>query len=124
MDRIYFENGQMRREVRLVNGLKEGIMTDFYNDGKLKSMRNFKQNIQCGKTTFYHPDGISLKEVQYYDENGLRTLGDTLWYTNGQIEFMADFKFGKKNGNLSRFDSTGKLLYNAIFANDTLVKVL
>ena len=120
IDRIYFENGQLRREVKIVYGLKEGAMTDYYNTGKLHSIRNFLHNIQCGKSTFYHEDGITLKEVQYYDQQGLRTEGDTLWYKNGVIEFTADFKNGQKNGLLARYDSTGKILYRANFKNDTL----
>ena len=106
-----------------MNGLKEGIMTDYYNDGKLHSQRNFVKNIQCGKSIFYHDDGKTLKEVQYYDSNGKKILGDTIWYKNGAIEFYAAFKNDQKNGLLARFDSLGQVMYKATFLNDTLLKV-
>ena len=59
-----------------VNGKKEGVMTEYYKDGKIKGDRLFKNDIQIGKSTFYYPSG-KVKEVQYYEE-GKITGGDTL----------------------------------------------
>lgn len=120
---IYFENGKIRREYEVINEKKEGVMVDFYPDGKKKSDRLFKNDIQIGKTTIYHPNG-NIKEVQYYDSNGLREKGDTLWYENGTIEYIAQFSNNMKNGLITKFDSSQHAIYRAVFKNDTLVEVL
>lgn len=119
---IYYENGKVRRAFETVNGIRQGKMTDFFPSGNIKAERFVKDDIQVGKTTIYFENG-KVKEVQYYDDNGLRTNGDTLWYENGQFEFIAAFSKGKKNGNLTRFDTLGKVIYSADFKDDSLLRV-
>ncbi len=121
---IYYENGVVRREFQTINGIREGIMTDFFPDGKKKAIRYLVHDIQVGKTIIFHANGMKIKEVQYYDSKGQRERGDTLWYENGNIEFTADFANGKKNGIMSRYDTTGVLLYRASFKNDSLLEVI
>jgi antitoxin component YwqK of YwqJK toxin-antitoxin module len=121
---IYYGNGAIRRAFEVIDGKREGLMTDFYPDGKKKSECFLIQGIQVGKTTIYQKDGVSIREVQYYDDKGNRTKGDTLWYDNGTIEFIAQFANDKKNGVMSRFDTTGVLLYSAEFKDDSLINVL
>jgi Tol biopolymer transport system component len=121
---IYFENGAIRREFQVIDGKREGLMTDFYPDGKKKAERYLVHDIQVGKTTIFQENGVQIREVQYYDEKGNRIKGDTLWYTNGNIEFVAQFANDKKNGILSKFDTLGQLIYSADFQQDSLIKVL
>ncbi len=120
---LYFENGKIRREYIVIKDKKEGMMTDFYPDGKKKSDRFFKNDTQIGQTTIYHLNG-QIKEVQYYDNIGQREKGDTLWYENGNIEYIAQFSNNMKNGLMAKFDSNQHPIYKAIFKNDSLVKVL
>ena len=120
---LYFENGNTRREYEVIKDKKEGIMTDFYPDGKKKSERFFKNDTQTGKTAIYHPNG-NIKEVQYFDNIGMREKGDTLWYENGNMEYIAQFSNNMKNGLMTKFDSNQNAIYKAIFKDDSLVKVL
>lgn len=121
---IYFENGSIRREFTVINGKREGLMIDFYPDGKRKMERMMHNDIQVGKTIIFFEDGVKVREVQYYDQNGNREKGDTLWYSNGKIEFIAQFANNKKNGTLEKYDSIGSLIYSASFKDDVLVEVL
>jgi antitoxin component YwqK of YwqJK toxin-antitoxin module len=121
---IYFDNGNVRREFFVIDGKREGTMTDFYIDGKVRMVREMKNDIQIGKSIIYHEDGQTIREVQYFDEQGNRYRSDTLWYKNGKIEFFAEFANSKKNGVLSRFDTTGILIYSAKFKDDSLLTVL
>ena len=50
---LYFENGKIRREYAVINDKKEGMMTDFYPDGKKKSDRFFKNDFQIDKILFF-----------------------------------------------------------------------
>ncbi len=116
-----FENGQVSRRSNIVNGKKEGKMTDYYNDGKLMAERFFVNGEQEGRTVIYYPGG-NLKEVQYYAK-GKKQGGDTLWYEDGKIQFVTTLKDDKKNGYLRKWDPSGKLVYEAKYELDTLVEV-
>jgi len=100
---------------------KEGKMTDFYPDGKIKGERLFKNDKQIGKTTLFFPSG-QVKEVQYYVD-GFKEGGDTLWYENRQPQFVMDYKAGKRHGYLRKWSPEGELIYEARFEMDSLVEV-
>jgi antitoxin component YwqK of YwqJK toxin-antitoxin module len=121
---IYYENGAIRREFNVIDGKREGLVIDFYPSGKRKIECMMLHDKQVGKTTVYFEDGITIREVQYYDQKGNRERGDTIWYANGNIEFIAQFANNKKNGALEKYDTTGILIYSALFKDDNLVKVL
>lgn len=116
-----YESGVISRTIRLVDGKKQGIMKDFYPDGKLMAERMFENGLQSGRTVIYYPSG-KIKEVQYY-QDGLQTMGDTLWYEQGQIQFAVTFMENKKNGYLRKWDTDGTLIYESKYEMDTLVEV-
>jgi antitoxin component YwqK of YwqJK toxin-antitoxin module len=120
---IYFQNGHIRRSFHVKNGIREGEMLDFFPDGKLKTKRIMKAGLQVGRTEMYYPDG-TLKEVQYFDEKGQKSGGDTLWYPNQKIEFASTFKQGKLNGFLIKYDTLGQVTFHAEFRMDSLLRVL
>ncbi len=112
MSRRYFE----------INGQKEGLMTDYHPNGSVKSERMFKNNLQTGRTVFYYPDG-QIKEVQFFDENGLKDGGDSTFYENGNLQLLINFKTGKKHGYLQKWSTEGLLTYEARYQMDSLVEV-
>lgn len=117
----YYQNKQVKREASVVNGQKQGTMVDYYPDGKVKGKRNFKNDIQDGRTTWYFPNG-KIKEVQYF-VNGLKQGGDTLWYDTGELQFTVDFVDSKKNGYFRKWAKDGTIAIEAIYKQDSLVKV-
>lgn len=116
-----FENGQISRRSNVVNGLKEGKMTDYYKDGKLMAERYFEKGEQQGRTVIYYPNG-QIKEVQYF-ASGKKQGGDTLWYEDGKIQFVSTLKDDKLDGYLRKWDPNGALVYEAKYALDTLIEV-
>jgi len=116
-----FETGAISRRVELVNGQREGKMTDFYPDGKLMAERWFNLGKQHGKTLIYYPAG-AVKEVQYY-AHGEQQGGDTIWYEDGRIQFAVVFEKSKKNGYLRKWSPIGDLIFESKFAMDTLIEV-
>lgn len=116
-----YETGVVSRRVNLVDGKRDGKMTDYFPDGKLMAERWFKLGKQEGKTTVFYPGG-AVKEVQYYHD-GAQTAGDTIWYENGHIQFAVLFKESKKNGYLRKWSPEGELIFEAKYAMDTLIEV-
>lgn len=100
-EKVYYANGQLEYEVSIENGLREGRLTKYYEDGTVKGWSNWKQGqlngeslflfkngqieqkhnyidgVRCCKSEFFSEDG-ALIEVQYLNENG--TLIDYIKY--------------------------------------------
>jgi len=113
--------GKVSRRYQEIGGKKQGVMTDYFPDGRVKAERLFKDDKQTGRSVFYHPGG-QIREVQYY-ENGLKEGGDTLFYENGRTEFVVNYHFEKKNGYLRKWKPTGDLVFEARYEMDSLVEV-
>jgi antitoxin component YwqK of YwqJK toxin-antitoxin module len=118
----HFETGAVSRRVALVDGKKEGKMIDFYPNGQLMAERWFKNDRQTGRTVLYYPGG-QIKEVQYYNDTGLKQGGDTLWYEDGRLQFATIFDQGLKHGYLRKWSTDGSLVFEARYAHDTLIEV-
>ncbi len=118
----HFASGEVSRRHLEVDGKKEGLMTEYYLDGKLRSERNFKHDKQTGQAVFYHQSG-QIMEVQYFDENAMKQGGDSTFYENGQLQMLLNFKDNKKHGYLRKWAPDGGLVYEARYEMDTLVEV-
>jgi antitoxin component YwqK of YwqJK toxin-antitoxin module len=116
-----YATGEVSRRHTLVDGKKEGKMVDYYLDGKLKSERFFKNDIQVDKSTFYYPSG-KVQEVQYYDQ-GQKHGGDTIFYESGAPQMVVTFNHGQKDGYLRKWGEDGALIYEAKYAMEKLVEV-
>ena len=118
----HFTSGEVSRRHYEVNGKKEGMMVDYYPGGKVHSERMFVNDKQTGRMLFYYPSG-KMKEVQYFDKNGLKTSADSIFYEGGQLQMLMNFKEGKKDGYLRKYNEDGSLVFEAKYAMDTLVEV-
>lgn len=116
-----FENGAISRRIQIVNGEKQGLMTDYYPDGRLLAERWFKDDRQHGRTAIFYPSG-KIKEVQYY-QAGEQHGGDTIWYENGQVQFTVFFQNNMKNGHLLKWGLSGDTIFEALYSNDTVVEI-
>jgi antitoxin component YwqK of YwqJK toxin-antitoxin module len=116
-----YGSGEVSRRHTEINGKKEGIMTEYYKDGKIKGERLFKDDIQIGKSTFYYPSG-KVQEVQYYKE-GKMDGGDTVFYETGQPQFLRTYSLGLLDGYLRKWAPDGSIIYEAKYSNDTVVEV-
>lgn len=118
----HFASGEVSRRHFEVEGKKEGMMTEYYRDGKLRSERNFKNDKQTGRAVFYHPSG-QVMEVQYFDENAMKQGGDSTFYEDGRLQMVLNFQDNKKHGYLRKWSPEGTLIYEARYDMDTLVEV-
>ena len=116
-----YGTGEISRRYFLVDGKKEGLMTDYYPDGSLKGERWFRNDTQVNKTTLYYPGG-EVKEVQYYLDGKIHG-GDTVFYEDGSPQFVLNFDRGVKDGYVRKWGRDGSLIYEAKYSHDTLVEV-
>jgi len=119
---LYYKDSKavMRRYVT-INEKIEGEMTEYYEDGKIKLVRHFKNGQEDGTNRLFYPDG-KLKETQTFVA-GLKQGGDTLFYPTGKPQFIVTFKDGKKDGLLQKWTPEGSLFFEAVYDKDSLKAV-
>lgn len=118
---LNYPSGELSSRHTEIDGKKEGVMTEYYKDGKVKSERLFKADVQTGRSVIYYPNG-EIKKVQYFEE-GKVNGGDTLFYENGKPEFLRNYKKGLLDGYIRKWDLNDSIIYEAKYRNDTLVEV-
>jgi antitoxin component YwqK of YwqJK toxin-antitoxin module len=117
----YFSDSTVSSRGPLVDGKIDGVMIDYYPDGKVRAERMFRNDLQHGRSVWYYPEG-QIKEVQNFAD-GRKEGGDTVWYADGRLQFVMSFQQGKKHGLLQKWDSSGQLIFHARYRGDTLVEV-
>jgi len=132
-----------RNERNYINGELTGSTTEYFPNGKVSSITNFKKSVAVGEYIAYFDNG-SLKEQGNYakegnsvrigkwttyhknkniDEVGIYTNGrkDSTWneyYENGKIELISNYSNGIKNGNYIAYYQNGNTQAKGSFLNN------
>ena len=96
----------------------DGTSETYYQDGALKSVANYKNDLLDGERTIYAKDGhvIEVKSFKEGKADGI-TRG---FYENGIIEAEIEYADGKKNGTYQRFYPTGNPRIRLTYVDDVL----
>lgn len=96
-------------------------------DGTLKSVENFKEGKQDGKSTFYYPGGVvASQEINH--SNGLLDGKFRTFDRKGNVKSETNYKNNKKHGDMKVFSKRGKIVLhveykNGVKSKDILKKV-
>ncbi|MBB4806866.1 antitoxin component YwqK of YwqJK toxin-antitoxin module [Chryseobacterium defluvii] len=117
------------------DGLQEGNCKQFYENGQIKEIADWKKGKLDGNAVFYYEDGkvhakgeykkdYKIKEWLYYDKNGKLTakevfrngekniydnsLTATFYSPSGVVTEISDYKLGKLHGESRIFHEDGK----------------
>jgi len=96
-------------------------MTEYYKDGKVKSLRTFENNVEIGQSVFFYESGAVKERI--YLADGKLNGGDTIFYENGKPQFMRNWNQGLLDGYVRKWDTLGVVTYEAKYAADKLVEV-
>ncbi|MBS9778672.1 MAG: hypothetical protein KGV58_00010 [Campylobacteraceae bacterium] len=104
--KTYYENGKLKQEINIKNGIREGVAGFYYGSGVLKSEKMYKNNLQNGKSKSFFENGKVMGVTKYVNGDGIyqkilnqdgtsrvKTFEDT--YANGKIYEQEKFD---KNG--------------------------
>lgn len=90
-----YPNGKRRTAQTFKNGILEGPMVSWYDDGQTKQYSvTYKANKKDGVATGYYQDGTKKFQISY--ANGKRNNVETWWYTNGKKQFEYEWSQGKR----------------------------
>lgn len=117
------------------DGLQEGSCKDFYENGQVKQVVEWKKGKIDGEAVYYHENGkvkakgenkkgYKYKNWEYYDKNGVLTSKEyyrngekniyddnstaTFYSPNGKINEVSNYKFGKLDGESTLYHEDGK----------------
>ncbi len=81
-----YPNGNRRTARTFKNGILEGPMVSWYDDGKTKLYSvTYKANKKDGVATGYFKDGKKKYEITYI--KGIRDSIETWWHSNGEKQY-------------------------------------
>lgn len=99
------------------DGFKEGFWEERYPDGSLKSKGHYKKGKRTGNWEFFYPDG-KLEQKGNYNEYG-QTVDQWVWYYNsGELLREENYRNGLRDGLMTEFDQSGKLIVQGDFIDD------
>jgi antitoxin component YwqK of YwqJK toxin-antitoxin module len=95
--KYFYNSGQISSEGNIENLLPVGLWKNYYESGSIKSEGEKRLGKSEGKWIFYSPKGQIEKEIEYAEN--------------------------LKNGRFQQFDSTGKMMVENWYKNDTLIGI-
>lgn len=84
---------------------QNGLVQNYYSDGKLESEINYLNGIREGEAKFYKPDGTLKEECLYINgriDGIVRVYGDS-----NVVREVISLEYGKRNGPVSLYDENG-----------------
>jgi antitoxin component YwqK of YwqJK toxin-antitoxin module len=139
----WWEKGKKNKQINYERGLRQGEETWWYENGNLRCVIEWDNNIQDGTETCWHRNGQKSYEVNW--KNGKRTGQKTSWYKNGQVESQSTYvddllqgKYtywhengvksiegnmidGRKNGLLIKWSPKGRLVFRRCYDHNELL---
>lgn len=102
---ILYEDGKtIKIRTQFKNGIKTGLETFYYRDGKIKSMTNWLNGKKHGRSTEYYTNGFLGLSINYH--NGVRVGRSACFDSSGNTR------------EIHYFDSTGRKIDLQLFEND------
>ncbi|WP_323788753.1 toxin-antitoxin system YwqK family antitoxin [Psychroserpens sp.] len=88
--------------------------------GKLISEGTMNGRLYTGKWTYYHNKFKTVLSTEFYNENGNLEGEKIVFYPNGTVAEMVNYKDGKLDGTSKWFSEKGILLKDLLYKDDEL----
>ena len=104
----FFDNGQLKMEMKIVEGKKEGKIKIYFENGQLNETRSYKNNEMHGKWLMYNNHGIKTSVARY--RNGKKHGKWKIWNDYGNILYQLQYNNGQKSGTWKNFNEKGEVI--------------
>lgn len=88
-------------------GKPNGKWIAFYDNGKIKSIENWKDGMLNGKYILYNERGKKILETYY--KNGVDNGKYAVYYPDGKPRILGEIKNGTPVGKWRKFETDGRL---------------
>jgi antitoxin component YwqK of YwqJK toxin-antitoxin module len=117
----YHENGELRFEGAVIESGKEGTCKWYHDNGQLKEVNVWHNDLPNGKILMYHPNG--KKSTEAIAINGIKEGEATLWHENGQVSEILYYTNNMITGDYISYHPNGQLNEKGVFDNSEKVGV-
>lgn len=104
---FYYDNGRKKTVQNFKDGLTHGPFTLYYRDGTLKRTGNYADDELEGLVTFYNSLGVKTRTEEY--SKGELNGAYITYYPNGQQEYVLNYVNGKVEGNITQYHPNGAI---------------
>jgi antitoxin component YwqK of YwqJK toxin-antitoxin module len=108
---IYIERypeGNIRIEMTLKDGIKDGIIYLFFDNNKVHEIRSYRTGNMHGTWITFNAKGKKVGEANY--SNNLKNGKWYIWDDNGVLRYDMTYLDGQKSGIWIKYDEQGNLL--------------
>lgn len=105
----YHENGQLRHEVTLKNGLPEGLSVNYYPSGAIMSKAYWRNGKKHGPATSYYEDG-KIRQESYFERGICQVATD--YHNEGRKMQITYFDSLERYFDYVRFQPNGERDYS------------
>ena len=104
----YMSGQQMVKEVTFKNGVRQGLMKSFYQDGRLRTTFWYENGLREDSSKWYYQEGQLFRSTPYKKDtvDGIQIQ----YYRNGHIKAKIGYRKGLRTPYLEEFTSDGKLV--------------
>lgn len=111
----YYSNGNLKEIINYKNGKKDGLNIRYHENGEVRNEMSYKEDELDGIWNMYYENGD--RRYKAYYKNGQAQGVITEWYKNGVVKYKHEFKNGNRWNILVLNDINGKALYPGTFKN-------
>jgi hypothetical protein len=120
VEKKYFDNGELMSEYQLnKNGSYHGKYKLYYKNGQIHEVAYYKEGVLQGEVVRYDSLGNLLVKGKFLD--GEKHGRVTNYYQNGKISNFITYNRGVEHGWTKTYNDNGKLTYERISRNDTII---
>lgn len=104
----YMSGELLVKEVTFKNGVREGLMKSFYQDGKLRQTFWYHNGVREDSAKWYYADGRVFRSTPYKNDtvDGIQKQ----YYRIGRVKAKLGYIKGLRTPFLEEFDQNGKLV--------------
>ena len=114
--REYYEEGDIKSISPFKNNIPNGIFISYYQNGNIKEKHIYKNGNEEGEGLFYY-ENAKLEE-KYFMKNGKLDGEALVYYPSGKLKEKDFFKKGKREGETIIYYENGNAKQKSTFKND------
>ncbi len=114
--REYYDNGQVKQDMILVNGKIDGQATLWYRSGTIKEIRMFKAGLRDGLWISFNEMEKKTGEASYKDDQ--KEGHWRIWDDNGVLRYEMYYRKGQKAGLWIMYDESGNKTSEKRYSDD------
>ena len=113
--REYYESGDLKLEMYILNGKPEGTYVVYYPNARIKEVRSYRNGVFDGIWRTYNEQGMLKAQAEY--QHGLKHGDWMIWDDNGIKRYEMHYQKGMKVGTWYMWDEKGRLVSEKDYTN-------